>query len=115
MQHRRKGRILKRERGQREALIHSLMRSLVIKGAIVTTEARAKEIRPRLEKLITKEKTGTISADRKAAALIGKDAAGHLKKDILTRLESRKSGFLRITKLGPRKSDSSRMVQISFV
>jgi len=115
MRHRRVGRILKRERGQRDALLKSLMRSLVLKNAIVTTEAKAKEVRPRLERLVTKEIKGTLAGHREVISRIGNDAAGRLKKDIVPRVGARKGGYLRITKHGIRKGDGARLARISFV
>ncbi|MEK7643569.1 MAG: bL17 family ribosomal protein [Patescibacteria group bacterium] len=115
MNHRRKGKILKREKGPRKALINGLMRSVVMTKAITTTETKGKAIRPLLEKLITKELSGTLAGHRAVIAAIGPDAASRLKKDIVPSIGGRKSGFLRITKLGMRKSDATRMVQVSFV
>jgi len=117
MQHRRVGRILKRKKGQRTALLRSLMRAVVVSRSksIITTSAKAKEMRPRLERLITKEKSGTLAGHRAVVVELGKDAASRLKKDIVPSFSSRSSGYLRITKMGPRKSDSAKMVQISFV
>lgn len=97
------------------ALLRSLARAVVLEGGIVTTEARAKEVRPRLERLITKAKTGTIANRRLLVAEIGKDAASTMHKEILPKLASRTSGYVRITKRGLRQSDASRMVQLSFV
>lgn len=117
MRHRQKGRILKREKGPRTALLRSLMRAVVMSKSksIHTTETRAKEIRPRLERLITKEKSGTLAGHRHVVSEIGKEAAYRLKKDLLPLLNLRTSGYLRITKIGPRKSDSARMAHISFI
>ena len=115
MQHRRRGRILKREKGQREALIRSLMRSIVMKSAVVTTEAKAKEVRRHLERLVTKEIRGTLAGHRSTAAAIGKDAAARLKKEVVPKIGERKGGYLRIVKYGVRISDGSRMARIGFV
>ncbi len=115
MQHRRVGKILKREKGPREALFRSLARSIVLKSAITTTEAKAKAIRPILERLITTEKKGTLAGHRTVVAALGKDAAAHLKKEIIPKMVERKGGYLRITKLGVRKSDAAPMANISIV
>jgi large subunit ribosomal protein L17 len=115
MRHRHRGVILKREKGQRKALLHSLVRALVLKEAIVTTEAKAKAARPQIEKLITKAKKGTLANHRIIVSEIGKDAASRLKNIVLPRLASRSSGYVRITKQGARTSDAARMARISFV
>jgi large subunit ribosomal protein L17 len=115
MRHRHKGRILSRKKEPRMALVRSLMRSIVTKDAIVTTEARAKEVRPKLEKLVTKEIKGTLSGHRDVIAKIGPDAAMRLKKDIVPKIGARKGGYLRITKFGTRLKDGARMAKIAFV
>ena len=115
MQHRRKGRILQREKGPRKALLDSLMRALILKNGIFTTEARGKEMRPRLERLITQEKAGTLAAHRRLVATVGPDAAAKMKRDILPQMINRTGGYIRIEKVGVRKSDASRMVRVSFV
>ena len=115
MRHRRKGRLLHRKSGERASLIYSLMRSLVLHKAIVTTEARGKELRPYLERLITKERRGTLPLHREVVATIGKDAAHKMKNEILPLVGERKGGYLRIVKMGRRKSDASRMVHVRFV
>ncbi len=115
MRHRRRGRILKREKAGRKALLRALMRGIVFSKSIVTTEARAKEVRPHLERLITKERRGTLAAHREVVTMLGKDAAIRMKKNIVPALGERTSGYLRITKIGQRSSDASRMVHISLV
>ncbi len=115
MKHRRSGVILKRKKGPREALLRSLARALVLKESILTTEAKAKATRPGIERLITKAKKGTLAMQRFIVAEIGPDAARRLKTTLLPKLESRTSGYIRITHEGVRKSDSARMARISFV
>jgi len=115
MQHRHHGRILKREKAARVALLRALARGVIFSKSIITTEARAKEMRPYLERLITKERKGGLALHRKVAATLGKDAALRMKKNVVPALGGRTSGFLRITKIGRRKSDAARMVHISLV
>lgn len=115
MRHRRVGRKLHRERNQRAALMRSLARSLVLKGAIVTTEARAKAVRPYVERLVTRAKSGVLTGYRVVSAEIGNDAAKKLKHDILPKFSDRRGGYTRIIKRPVRMSDAARMATISFV
>ena len=115
MRHGNHNRKFGRETNQRAALLKSLARSLVIKSKITTTEAKAKEIRPLVEKLITRAKTATVSNRRLLIAQLG-DARVTTKliKTAATYTE-RKGGYLRITKMGPRKGDGAAMAVIEFV
>ena len=78
MRHRKAGRQLRRTSEQRLALLRNLAISLIEKGAIETTEAKAKELRPFVEKLITKGKAGTLHARRLAARHVHKRAAADM-------------------------------------
>ncbi len=115
MRHRRVGRKLHRERDQREALMRSLARSLVMKESIITTEAKAKAVRPYVERLVSKSKSATLAGHRVVAGEIGPDAARKLKNDIVPKFSGRAGGYTRITKRGARKTDSARMATIAFV
>ena len=115
MRHHNANRKLGRKKGQREALKRSLLRSLALKGHIQTTEARAKEIRPLMEKLITRGKNPTLANRRMLISVVGD--AGAVKK-IITAAEAHKErsgGYLRIVKLVSRKSDAAKMALIEFV
>lgn len=104
-----------RKTGQRSALLKSLARSLVLRGKIQTTEAKAKEIRPLVEKMLTKAKTPTLANRRMLIVSLG--AATTAAKLIKTAegYTGRTGGYLRITKLGPRKGDAAKMAVIEFV
>lgn len=104
-----------REKDQREALLKSLARSLVTRGRMQTTLAKAKEIRPLVEKMITRGKNDTLQNRRMLAAQLG-DArtASKLIKTAATYKE-RPGGYLRIVKMGPRKGDAAQMALIEFV
>ena len=108
-----------RVKNQREALIRSLARALISEGKIVTTEAKAKELRPFIEKLITKAKETTIASRRLIIARLGgggeKKPAKALIDVIAPKYKSRPGGYTRIIKMAPRKSDSSKMAVIEFV
>lgn len=109
-----KNRKLGRERGQRKALLKSLMRSLILRGKIETTEAKAKELRPHIEKLLTRGKTGSVANRRLIAAQVGTEAAGKLIKTAQLYKE-RRGGYTRITKMGQRRGDAAHMAVIEFV
>ncbi len=114
MQHRKKGRKLGRETGQRKALMKSLASSFFMLGKIKTTEAKAKELRPYAEKLITKAKNPTLSNQR---VLQGLFTASVVKKtlELGKKYAERNGGYTRITKISRRKSDAAKMAVIELV
>ena len=104
------------ERKGRRALLKSLANALVRDERMVTTEAKAKEVRPFVEKLITKAKVGGLSARRLLVSRLGSDtSAKKLVETIAPRYTKRAGGYTRITKLLPRKSDASPQAIIEFV
>ncbi len=85
-------------------------------GAITTTEAKAKALRPYVEKLVTKAKHGGVHNQRQVVARIhDQDAAHRLFAEIGPRYADRNGGYLRIYKLGPRPGDNAPMARIEFV
>lgn len=114
--HAKRGRQLRRTSEQRLALLRNLATSLIEVEAVVTTEAKAKELRPFVERLITKAKTGTLHARRLAIRDISKRAAADkLFKELGPRFASRKGGYTRILKTGHRKGDGAELARIEFV
>lgn len=120
MRHRRAGRQLNLSSGQRKALFRNLTIELFDHEVIHTTDAKAKAIRPQAEKLISLAKRGVLGnrvhAQRLAMARL--DNAIVVKKlfnEIAPRYASRPGGYVRITRLGPRKGDGAEMVQIELV
>ena len=110
MRHRKANRQLRRTSEQRLALLRNLATSLIESGAIETTEAKAKELRPFIEKLITKAKTGTLHNRRLAGRHVAHRAtADKLFKEIGPQFASRKGGYTRILKTGHRKGDGAEM------
>lgn len=104
-----------RESSQRAALLKSLARSLVIKGRMQTSLAKAKEVRPLVEKMITRGKTASVSNRRLLIAALGDErAAAKLIKTAAT-YKDRTGGYLRIVKMGPRGGDAAEMALIEFV
>jgi large subunit ribosomal protein L17 len=116
MRHHNANRKLGRERNQRRALLRSLAVSLVEKGRIKTTEAKAKELRPFIEKAVTKAKENTLGARRHVITYLNSESASKkLIEDIAPKYSTRNGGYTRITKTDPRKADASKMSYIEFV
>jgi len=116
MRHRKAGRQLRRTSEQRLALLRNLATSLIEQGAIETTEAKAKELRPFVEKLITKAKAGTLHARRLAGRHVHKrETADRLFREVGPKFAERKGGYTRILKLGHRRGDGADMARIELV
>jgi len=104
-----------RKTGQRKALMKSLVYSLALKGKIKTTEAKAKELRPYIEKLVTLGKKDSQASQRLLASRVGAQAAKKITADISPKYKERSGGYTRITKMVRRKSDGAPMAVIEFV
>ena len=115
MKHRKKGRTLGRDREQRRALLASLVSSLFIHERIETTLAKAKELRPFAEKMITKGKIKSAARIRLARKIISKKPTQKLFNVIAPSFLKRKGGYLRIIKKSQRKSDGAPMALIELV
>jgi large subunit ribosomal protein L17 len=116
MRHRVKGRRLKRTSEQKLALMRGLAQALIERGAIETTEARAKELRPFVEKLITKAKSGTLHDRRLAGRHVQKrEINDKLFTEVGPKVASRAGGYTRILKVGHRKGDGAEMARIELV
>lgn len=97
-------------------LLSNLAASLFEHGAIKTTDAKAKALRPYAEKLITKAKSGTVADRRNVLALVpNKDVVAYLFNELAPKFENRAGGYTRIIKLENRKGDNAPMSQISLV
>ncbi|MCZ2765113.1 50S ribosomal protein L17 [Lacticaseibacillus paracasei] len=122
---------LGRTSSQRKALLRDLTTDLLINERIVTTEARAKEVRSAAEKMITLGKRGDLHARRQAAAyvrneiasveeqndnsVVVKSALQKLFSDLAPKYADRKGGYTRILKTAPRRGDGAPMVIIELV
>ena len=116
MRHRNKGRKLSRTHTHRKALLRNLATSLFRHGRIETTTAKAKELRPVAERLITLARRGDVHARRLAGRKIqDRDVLGKLFDDIAPRYAERPGGYTRILKLGTRKGDGAEMSLIELV
>lgn len=97
-------------------MMANLAASLFAAEGIVTTEAKAKALRPIAEKLITKAKKGGVHRHRQVVSYMGdKEMASKLFSDIAPRYEGRPGGYTRILKLGPRQGDNAPMARIELV
>lgn len=117
MRHHVRNRKFGRETDQRQAFLRSLALALIENGKIKTTEARAKELRPFIEKLVTKGREGTLASRRIVLSRLGGVEAGTKKlcDEISPQYKDRSGGYTRITKLPARQGDASKMAVIEFV
>ena len=116
MRHRVSGRKFDRAGDERRALLRGLVGDLLRHERLQTTEAKAKEIRPIAEKMITLGKDGTVHARRQALSYVNdKTVVSKLFGEIAPRFTSRPGGYTRIIKLGPRLGDGAQMAQIELV
>jgi large subunit ribosomal protein L17 len=117
MRHQKTRNKLSRDSAHRKALFMNLSREVFNHERIKTTEAKAKAVKPEVEKLITLAKRGDLHARRQALAALGQDKfiVYKLFEEIAPRYADRNGGYTRILKLGPRKSDATEMVYIELV
>jgi large subunit ribosomal protein L17 len=117
MRHAKQRHKLSRDSAHRRALMRNLSRELIQHERIKTSQAKAKAVKPRVEKLITLARRGDLHARRQALAELGQDrfVVHKLFEEIAPRYAERPGGYTRIVKLGPRRSDSTVMVYIELV
>lgn len=116
MKHLKKGRKFGRGRGQRKAFLRILADNLVRQERIVTTEARAKELRPFIERLVTYGKKQNLHGLRLLLQKLPKDSAYKMHHEIAPRYKERSGGYTRIVKQGVRrKSDAAKKAIIEFI
>ena len=116
MRHRNKGRTLSRTASHKKATMRNMATSLFRHERIETTTAKAKELRPFAERLISLGKRGDLHARRLAGRLIAdRQVLGKLFDDIGPRFAERPGGYTRILKLGNRRGDAAEMALIELV
>lgn len=116
MRHRKKTVKLQRKAPHTRSLLSNLACSLIENGRIRTTLAKAKALRPVAEKMVTLSKRGDLHARRQALAYLHKsDCVKKLFGELAETFQDRQGGYCRITKLGPRMSDSAPMAYIEWV
>ena len=116
MRHRNKKVILDRKKAPREALLKNLAAQVILYEKITTTHAKAKAIKPIVEKLITKSKVDNLSNRRALISYLPIKSSATKAFEVLgPRYKERPGGYLRITKLESRLGDGAKMAQIEFV
>src|SRR3954471_511298 len=117
MRHQKQRNKLSRDSAHRKSLLMNLSREVIDHERVKTTQAKAKAVKPELEKLITLAKRGDQHARRQAMSQLGQDkfVVYKLFEEIAPRYAERQGGYTRILKLGPRPSDSTEMVFLELV
>lgn len=116
MRHRKNKKTLDRKRGPRRALLKSLAVNFVLKEKIKTTEAKAKTVKPIIERLITRAKENNLNNYRRINSYLqNREAVKKLLEKIGPRYKERAGGYCRILKLGPRRGDAASMVILELV
>jgi large subunit ribosomal protein L17 len=116
MRHRKAGRKLGRDSAHRKALYANLASALIEHGRIKTTEAKAKEVRPVVEEMITLAKRGDVAAHRQAVGFLRSKSVAHtLFADVAPRFADRPGGYTRVVKIGPRQGDAAPMAYLELV
>jgi large subunit ribosomal protein L17 len=116
MRHRRSGRKLGRDASHRKALYSNLAGALFEHGRIKTTAAKAKEVKPIAEQMITLARRGGVHARRQALAYLrSQDVVHKLFSDVGPRFADRPGGYCRIIRIGPRQGDAAEMVYLELV
>jgi len=117
MRHHNTKRKFGRDKNQRKALLNSLALNLIVRGKIKTTEPKAKELRPFMEKLITKAKKGDMSTRRIIISKLS-NRSKEVKKlfeVIAPKYKDKNGGYTRVLKLGARKADGAPMAIIELI
>jgi large subunit ribosomal protein L17 len=117
MRHGKQRNKLSRDAAHRRSLMRNLSRELIEHERIRTSQAKAKAVKPEVEKLITLAKRGGLHARRQALSELGQDrfVVHKLFEEIAPRYTQRPGGYTRIVKLGPRRSDATEMVFLELV
>jgi large subunit ribosomal protein L17 len=116
VRHRRSGRKLGRDASHRKALYSNLAGALFEHGRIKTTAAKAKEVKPIAEQMITLARRGGVHARRQALAYLrSQDVVHKLFSDVGPRFADRPGGYCRIIRIGPRQGDAAEMVYLELV
>ncbi len=108
---------LNRETRTRRSILAGLTKTVIVNGSVVTTEARAKEVRKFVEKLITYGKRGTLVSRRKALAFVNNDqeVINKVFNELAKNYENRNGGYTRIIKIKERVGDDALEVKLELV
>lgn len=110
------GRKLQLAAGPRKALIRGQITSLILHEAITTTEAKAKEVAPQFDRMVTYAKKGTLMGDRQLRRVVfTENAIQKMRQELAPQWSDRQGGYTRIIKLGNRRGDNAPMVRLALV
>lgn len=116
MRHQKKKVTLDRKKAPRTALLKNLAASVILYEKVKTTEAKARAIRPLVEKMITIGKSPTLASRRKLLSFFPtENPVKKIMEDLSQRYAERKGGYTRIVKLGARQGDGAKVVQIELI
>ena len=116
MRHKKKGKILDRTKKPREMMLRNLAASIVIYEKVKTTEAKAKAVKPLVERMITTAKKGDLTARRRLIAALPQEKAVQKLMEVLgEKYKERSGGYTRIVKMENRDGDGAKMVRIELV
>lgn len=116
MRHRVSGKTLSRKKGPREMMLRNMASSVLIYEKIETTLAKAKVLRPLVEKLITVAKKGDLTGRRKLISVLPQEMAVKKAMEVIgDRYKDRNGGYTRIVKIGNRQGDGAEMANIELV
>ena len=117
MRHHNNRRKFGRDKTQKRALLNSLALNLIVREKIKITEPKAKELRPFIEKIITRARKGDMATRRTIISKLGnhRPEVKKLFETLAPKYADKKGGYTRILRLGARKSDGARMAIIEFV
>ncbi len=116
MRHRSKTKILDRKKQPREMMLRNLASSVILYEKVKTTDAKAKAVKPLVDKLITVSKKGDLTARRRLIAKLPQKMAVKKLMEVLgKKYQDRQGGYTRIVKLGEREGDGAKMAQIELV
>lgn len=115
MRHRKKRKKLTKTKDQRKALLRSLISVMILKEKIITTEAKAKKLRPFLEKTISRAKEDNLANRRFLLMDFSLKTVNKLMKEIGPRYRNKAGGYSRIVKINSRKNDAAKMAIIELI
>lgn len=116
MKHNKKGSVFGREKGPREAMLRNLAQSVILYENVNTTLAKAKAVRPLVEKLITTGRAKTLVTRRKLSRVLTiESAVNKVLEELGPRYASRQGGYTRIIKLGTRAGDGAEIAQLQLI
>jgi large subunit ribosomal protein L17 len=115
MRHSKKGKKFGRETKQRKELLRGLAEALIARGRIVTTRAKAKSLRPYVEKIVTRSKKNNIATVRFLSGKFKRTLVKKLLQEIGPKFADRAGGYTRIINLPPRSSDGAKMAIIELI